>query len=217
MSKEEVLTFSFQSIPLTEVPKLLVPNYKSTYSPLHDQILKRIESNNGHEASLFQINGKSALPQSRINGVCTSANDMLKKKQMSWRVRYSRVAKAFVLAPTKRKDLKRGPRKVDAAETQAAAQKLSTLLKATTESFGVTLEDLRGRYPQPPLGDIRRAFYYVGRRNMGLRPGDILRLLRNTSSAGTRIYQEAMKSPQGKKYVRILSKAVSSTSKENGK
>jgi hypothetical protein len=214
----EVLKFSFQKIDLSQIPHLLPQIHRSKYSELRAQIIEKVNSLDVNESFMFAPDNGTKVTDKLKSSIEYGVNVSLAKEQLNWRLKYSTVAKAFVVAPYKRYQLgrkpKRGPILPPAEENQTAGFtesskiRMDKLIELIKKKFGVTLRQLQEKNPDGEVLDVRRAMLYVGRNGLGLKLSELGRLLELQSSSATVYCQEAQTKPSAKEKVLILTQEV---------
>lgn len=218
---EDVLKFDFQTIKLADISRLIPPSHRSKYSELCDQIIERVNSMPSDETFAFapskDMNGK--LTEEKITSICVGVNHAFKRGELNWRLRYSEVGKAFVVAPyerhkrvnRKRQEIVMSSPQEPSGFKEPSSDRLKVLVDLTHKTFGITLRQLQDKtlsLTHPDVVDVKRAFLYVGRTGLGLKSSEIGDLLDLSSGSTAVLIQQAMSKPNAKELVKKLSEAL---------
>lgn len=206
----DVLAFDFQPIELNELRKILPRSKYGKYDDIKFQILERVKSMPMNESFLLapakESGKKGLLDEQQIKSFTNSINGAFRDEKLPWHVVYSTIAKAFAIAPYKRKG--RIPR-VDSYELPKSRQqsfpledgklgfvgdkedRLNKLLTLATHTFGFSLKQLQEKGVRGAVSRARMAMCYVGKNGLGLKLSTIGALLEMSSGSTTPLCQQA--------------------------
>lgn len=214
---KDVMKFVFQEIAIAEIPKFLSTTYRSKYADLCAQIMERINSMASDKSFMFKSDSNGKTDKKFIRTLTVGINGYFAKNRFNWRVAYSHVAKAFVIAPYERKNgivtrnrVPQAPR-TEVAQTgfkDDPASRLDKLVHLMKKEFDVTLRQLQERNATEEIKDFKRGMLYVGRHGLGLRVMDVAAILNIPMGTTTAYCQQALTRPSSKKCVEKLSAAL---------
>lgn len=228
---QPVLEFEFQTIQLDQVAALIPTVYRSKYEAIRQQVITKIQQMGGDESFIFAPakNSKGpVLDDNLIARICSGINVGLVREHLNWKIAFSDKVRAFVVTPYKRYKTKspathgingaalsingKRPKMPNSKiSDMESTKRMAHLLELTTRLLGTSSKDLRVKLvgnKKPELSATKKAFVYVGRKELGIKFPRMGELLRLTSSAMSTLYKRASKDPAALAKIKILTDAL---------
>lgn len=203
----DVLTFVFEEIDLSQIKKL-IPDTRSKYAELREQIMAHIEQMAPGKTFIFAPDKKNKMEEKQIRGLQNGLNKSLADESLNFKVKYSTIQNAFVVIPVKRKYARAKPPTMTNINISAGDdiytpnQKLKEIAELLNAKYGTTLQDLKGR--RQKFSAERRALVTVARDGFGLMSKDCVEFLGKSSGSIAKIHIAAAHDDRAQAMIKFL-------------